>query len=158
MKFEVISEKQFEQDFKGNYNVSYHELKKPKRATIGSAGYDFFSSIDFTLEPGESIKIPTGIRVLLPKDKFLLIVPRSGLGFKYKLQLDNTVGVIDSDYSASDNEGHIWIKMTNDSREGKTLSIKAGEAIAQGIILKYELTDDDAADGVRNGGFGSTTK
>ena len=158
MKFEIISKKQFTQDFEKCAGVIYKNLKIPKRATLGSAGYDFFSPIDFTLAPGETIKIPTGVRVLLSMDKFLMIVPRSGLGFKYKLQLDNTVGIIDSDYSGSDNEGHIWIKITNDSRDGKTLTIKAGEAIAQGIILKYELTDNDSTDEIRNGGFGSTTK
>lgn len=157
-KFEIISKKQFTQDFVNYTNILHQNLKKPKRATLGSAGYDFFSPISFSLAPGETIKIPTGIRVLLPSNKFLMIVPRSGLGFKYKLQLDNTVGIIDSDYSGSDNEGHIWIKMTNDSRDGKILTVKAGEAIAQGIILKYELTDDDVTEGVRNGGFGSTTK
>lgn len=164
-KFEVISREQFENDFAEFPEVKYEELKLPKRATTGSAGYDFYSPIGFKLNPGATIKIPTGIRILLPQDKFLLITPRSGLGFKYRLQLDNTVGVIDSDYSSSDNEGHIWIKMTNDSStetfcgmfsNGKFLELQAGDAVAQGIILKYETTDDDDAEGVRNGGFGST--
>ncbi len=158
MKFEIISEKQFARDFIDYKNVCYRDIKKPKRATTGSAGYDFFSPIAFSLAPGETIKLPTGIRVLLPKDGFLAVVPRSGLGFKYRMQLDNTLGIIDSDYSGSDNEGHILIKITNDSRDGKTLTIKAGEAVAQGIFLRYEVTDDDTANGVRNGGFGSTTK
>lgn len=158
MKFEIISEKQFARDFVDYKNVCYRDIKKPKRATTGSAGYDFFSPIAFSLAPGETIKLPTGIRVLLPKNRFLAVVPRSGLGFKYRMQLDNTLGIIDSDYSGSDNEGHILIKITNDSRDGKTLTIKAGEAVAQGIILRYEVTDDDTANGVRNGGFGSTTK
>ena len=88
----------------------------------------------------------------------LLIYPRSSLGFKYRLQLDNSVGIIDSDYYYSDNEGHIFIKLTNDSRDGKELCVKAGEAFAQGIFMPYGLCEDDAADGVRNGGFGSTNK
>lgn len=164
-KFEIISKEQFEKDFAEFPNVKYENLKLPKRATTGSAGYDFYSPIGFTLTPGATIKIPTGIRVILPQDKFLLMAPRSGLGFKYRLQLDNTVGIIDSDYSNSDNEGHIWIKMTNASNteticgmfsNGKFLELQAGDAVAQGIILKYETTDDDDADGVRNGGFGST--
>ena len=90
-----------------------------------------------------------------------MIVPRSGLGFKYRSQLDNTVGVIDADYSNSDNEGHIWIKITNDSNPNetadKTMFISKGQGIAQGIILSYGLTDDDDTNGIRNGGFGSTT-
>ena len=155
-KFEKITKKQLAKDCGSHINDE--DIILPKRATQGSAGYDFFSPIDFSLAPGETIKIPTGIRVLLPPDKFLLIVPRSGLGFKYRVQLDNTVGVIDSDYSNSDNEGHIWIKITNDSNKGKSLVINQGDAIAQGIILQYEKTDDDKTEGIRNGGFGSTSK
>lgn len=155
-KFEKISREQLAKDC--GIDVNYDDIVLPKRATTGSAGYDFFAPFGFALTPGASIKIPTGIRVLLPEDKFLMVVPRSGLGFKFRLQLDNTVGVIDSDYSNSDNEGHIWIKLTNDSRDGKNVSIARGQAIAQGIILKYETVDDDNADGIRNGGFGSTTK
>ena len=84
-----------------------------------------------------------------------MIFPRSGLGFKYRLQLDNTVGIIDSDYSLSDNEGHIHIRMTNNSHE-KTLELRAGSAFAQGVFLPYGLADGDSVSEVRNGGFGST--
>ena len=155
-KFEKISKKRFTADLCGK--CDYEDIKLPARATKNSAGYDFFAPFGFTLEPGKSVKIPTGIRVLLDDDKVLLIAPRSGLGFKYRLQLDNTVGVIDADYSGSDNEGHIFIKITNDSREEKTLSVAKGEAFAQGVILQYFKTDDDSACSVRNGGFGSTNK
>ena len=157
-KFEFISEKQYLEDFTDVANSApYSDLQLPKRATTGSAGYDIFSPVGFTLEPGNTMKIPTGIRVLLDENKFLMVVPRSGLGFKYRLQLDNTVGIIDSDYSKSDNEGHIWVKITNDSRTGKSLVVKQGDALAQGIILEYIKTDDDSSDGIRNGGFGSTS-
>ena len=88
----------------------------------------------------------------------LKLYPRSGLGFKYRLQMNNTVGIIDSDYYHSDNEGHIFIKITNDSNEGKTVSLKKGEGFAQGIFVEYGITVDDEADRIRNGGFGSTTK
>lgn len=84
--------------------------------------------------------------------------PRSGLGFKFRLQLNNTVGIIDSDYYNSDNEGHIFAKLTNDSNEGKTVQIKAGEGFMQGIFVEYGITVDDSVTDVRNGGFGSTTK
>ena len=87
----------------------------------------------------------------------LLLFPRSGLGFKYRLQLDNTVGVVDSDYYDADNEGHIFIKLTNDSREGRVLSLKAGEAFAQGIFLPFGITKEDTANAGRTGGFGSTS-
>lgn len=158
-RFEIISKTQYNADFSKTKDITrYEDLKLPKRATRCSAGYDIFSPIGFELRPGETIKIPTGIRIILNYNKFLMIAPRSGLGFKYRLQLDNTVGIIDADYSNSDNEGHIWIKITNDSNEGKSLIINQGDAIAQGIILQYEKTDDDQAEGIRNGGFGSTSK
>ena len=134
----------------------YDSIRIPRRATIGSAGYDFFAPWTFVLAPGQTVKIPSGIRVLLDEDKVLQCYPRSGLGFKYRLQLDNCVGIIDSDYSNSDNEGHIFFKMTNDSRDGKVVTIHRGEAFAQGIITQYFTTDNDNANGIRNGGFGST--
>lgn len=160
MKFEKVSFEQYKNSVGGDCDITteYQDIKLPKRATTGSAGYDFFSPFAFTLEAGETIKIPTGIRVLLDNGKFLAIYPRSGLGFKYRVQLDNTVGIIDSDYSQSDNEGHIFIKITNDGREGKRVEIKKGEAFAQGIIQQFFTVEDDNADGVRNGGFGSTSK
>ena len=135
----------------------YEKISLPRRATARSAGYDFFSPVDFKLDPGETIKIPTGIRAQMEPDWVLKIYPRSGLGFKYRLQLNNTVGIIDSDYFNSDNEGHIFIKITNDSKEGKTLCVKEGTGFAQGIFLEYGITVDDDATAVRNGGMGSTT-
>lgn len=135
----------------------YNKIKLPVRATAGSAGYDFFSPVDITLNPGETVKIPTGIRVEMEQDWVLKCYPRSGLGFKYRLQLNNTVGIIDSDYFYSDNEGHMFMKLTNDSKEGKTLELGQGEGMVQGIFMQYGITEDDDADGVRNGGFGSTT-
>lgn len=136
----------------------YESLELPKRATKGSAGYDFYAPFAFSLPPGTTIKIPTGVRAKIDEDWVLKLYPRSGLGFKYRLQLNNTVGIIDSDYYNSDNEGHIFVKITNDSNEGKTVDVAAGMGIVQGIFLEYGITVDDDADGVRNGGFGSTTK
>ena len=88
----------------------------------------------------------------------LNLFPRSGLGFKFRLQMNNTVGIIDSDYFYSDNEGHIFVKLTNDSNEGKIVRVEAGTGIVQGIFMEYGVTIDDDAKEVRNGGFGSTTK
>ena len=102
-------------------------------------------------------KIPTGIRVQMDEGWVLQIYPRSGLGFKYRLQMNNTVGIIDSDYFFSDNEGHILVKMLNDGREGKRVELAAGMAFAQGIFMEYGITEDDEAEGIRNGGFGSTS-
>lgn len=166
-KFQKVSYEQFKKDMidalwfdkstdENRILESYNFVTLPTRATVGSAGYDFVSPVKFTLQPGQTVKIPTGIRVKLLSDWVMKIYPRSGLGFKYKLKLDNTVGIIDSDYFYSDNEGHIMIKITNNSNEGKFLKLNAGDRFAQGIFLEYGVTVDDNADGVRNGGFGST--
>lgn len=162
-KFEKISKEQFNKDFgypdSSVYGQSvYDHILLPKRATTGSAGYDFFAPYDIEILPRQTALIPTGIRVILDNDKFLAIYPRSGLGFKYKMQLYNGTGIIDSDFAQSDNEGHIWVKFYNDSPDGKTIKIKSGEAMCQGVIQQFFKTEDDNTDGVRNGGFGSSDK
>lgn len=161
-RFEIVSFNQFKEGFDNLKDEEileiYNSLKKPARATKGSAGYDFYIPFDITLKPGETIKIPTGIRVYMEENYVLKLYPRSGLGFKYRLQLNNTVGIIDSDYYYSDNEGHIFAKITNDSNEGKTLEIKKGTGFMQGIFVEYAITFDDDTTSIRNGGFGSTTK
>ena len=162
-KFYKVSFEQFAVSWQDTFGKSadrvlYDALKLPVRATAGSAGYDFFSPVTFSLAPGETIKIPTGIRAEIAEGWVLQCYPRSGLGFKYRLQLNNTVGIIDSDYYFSDNEGHIFAKLTNGSKEGKTLTIEAGQGFMQGIFMPFGITEDDAATAVRNGGFGSTTK
>ena len=164
-KFEKVSEARFIEDWLDTFGGSeegarqvYEKLKLPKRATRGSAGYDFYSPLAFSLKPGETIKIPTGIRASMREEYVLMVFPRSGLGFKFRLQLNNTVGVIDSDYYYSDNEGHIFIKLTNDSNEEKVLNLEEGNGFAQGIFLPFGITEDDDVTEIRNGGFGSTTK
>lgn len=161
-RFEKVSLEQFLQSFdnKSNEEISsiYNDIKLPLRATKGSAGYDFYAPFDISLKPGQTIKIPTGIRVNMLDNYVLKLYPRSGLGFKYRLQLNNTVGIIDSDYYYSDNEGHIFAKITNDSNEGKEIFIAKGKGFMQGIFVEYGITYDDDATEIRNGGFGSTTK
>nr|WP_296437348.1 deoxyuridine 5'-triphosphate nucleotidohydrolase [uncultured Acetatifactor sp.] len=165
-QFFKVSFENFAEALKGDFpkfsdtNIQeiYDKILLPRRATRGSAGYDFFAPFSFTLAPGETVKIPTGIRVRIDEDWVLKIYPRSGLGFKYRLQMNNTVGIIDSDYFNSDNEGHIFIKMTNDTNEGRTVEVPQGTGFAQGIFIEYGITVDDQAEGVRNGGLGSTTK
>ena len=165
-KFHKVSAERFMADWKDTFPETaeetiadiYNKIKLPVRATAGSAGYDFFSPVDITLNPGETVKIPTGICVEMEQDWVLKCYPRSGLGFKYRLQLNNTVGIIDSDYFYSDNEGHIFSKITNDSNESKSVSIQAGTGFMQGIFVEYGITVDDDAQGIRNGGFGSTTQ
>ena len=163
-QFFKVSYQEFEKGMKDTFSDMtedeikslYEEIKLPKRATTGSAGYDFYTPFAFNLQPGETIKIPTGIRAKMEENWVLKLYPRSGLGFKYRLQLNNTVGIIDSDYFHSDNEGHIFAKITNDSKEEKTVSLGKGDGFMQGIFLEYGITVDDEADGIRNGGFGST--
>lgn len=165
-QFFKVSFNQFEKAMKDDYpNFSdeeikavYENIKLPTRATKGSAGYDFFAPFPIHLEPNQTIKIPTGIRAKMDEEWVLKIYPRSGLGFKFRLQMNNTVGIIDSDYFYSDNEGHIFIKMTNCTNEGKVVEVKEGTGFAQGIFLEYGITVDDCAEGIRNGGMGSTTK
>ena len=158
MRFEKVSYEEYKKSANSDIDINseYNNIKIPQRATIGSAGYDFFAPYSFTLNVGETIKIPTGIRAILDTDKFLAVYPRSGMGFKYRLQLDNTIGIIDSDYSKSDNEGHIFIKITNDGREGKCIKVDSGEAFAQGIIQQYFIIENDNTNNIRNGGLGST--
>ena len=163
-KFEKVSFNQFLDAWTDAFGTDkdaaavYDSIKLPRRATTGSAGYDFYAVNDICLKPGETAKIPTGIRVRIDEGWVLKIYPRSGLGFKFRLQLNNTVGIIDSDYYFSDNEGHIFIKITNDSNENKTVNIRQGEGFAQGIFIEYGITVDDDVTEIRNGGFGSTTK
>ncbi len=162
-KFLKVSYEQFQEGWQDAFGQPterevYDAIELPKRATKGSAGYDFYSPLTFTLAPGETIKIPTGIRANIADGWALLVFPRSGLGFKYRLQMNNTVGIIDSDYYMSDNEGHIFIKMTNDSNENKTVTVEAGQGFAQGIFMPFGITEDDDVTEQRNGGFGSTTK
>lgn len=164
-QFSKVSFEQFLTSWKDDFGGTddeikaiYDTIKLPKRATTGSAGYDIFSPIDFTIKPNKTLKIPTGIRCKIDDGWVLKVYPRSGLGFKFRLQLNNTVGIIDSDYYYSDNEGHLFIKVTNDTNEGKTVELKAGTGFAQGIFVEYGITYDDDATEIRNGGLGSTTK
>jgi len=140
-QFHKVSFEQFKEDFRDTFGAVedkeiqevYDAVRLPKRATAGSAGYDFFTPVPVVLHPG------------------------SGLGFKYRLQLNNTVGIIDSDYFYSDNEGHIFAKITNDTNEEKTVELEAGAGFMQGIFVEYGITMDDDVTEIRNGGFGSTS-
>lgn len=170
-QFEKVSYKQFEKDYLDIYGLPgddtskrlrhevesmYYGLELPSRATRGSAGYDIRSPFSFTLKPGEEIKIPTGLRCKIDDDYVLLIFPRSGLGFKYREGMANTIPVVDADYYYSDNEGHIFIKLVNNG--SKEFSVRNNEAFVQGIFLEYGITEDDHVEATRNGGFGSTDK
>lgn len=162
-KFEKVSREQFSKDFTkcigGNDAAAerlYDNVVLPKRATAGSAGYDLITPVSFTLAPGEGVKIPTGLRIKMQPGWMLLILPKSGLGSRFRLQLDNTMGLIDCDYYDAANEGHIMVPVTNDSKSGKVLTVEAGKAFVQAVLVPFGITEDDAAEGIREGGFGST--
>lgn len=152
-KFEKISEEQIRKDFKKRIS-----LIKPRRSTAQSAGYDFFNPYNesIIIKPGQIINIPTGFKVSLDKNKVLLVIIRSSLGFKYNIRLVNQLGVIDSDYyNNDDNEGHIWIKIKNEG--SKKIEIPKESGIAQGVITEFALVNGDNLEGKkRQGGFGST--
>lgn len=164
MKFEKVSKEQFLKDLLKVYistddwalEECYENIKLPKRATSGSAGYDFYLPTDIKLHPSETLLIPTGIKMEIDKSKVLEIYPRSSLGFKYRMKICNTVGIIDSDYyNNENNEGHIMIKIENCGQD--IINLAAGSAFAQGIIKEYFLVDDDEPrEKMRVGGMGST--
>jgi dUTP pyrophosphatase len=139
--------------------ISQKDITIPKRGTKGSAGYDFIAPFDFSVPYGSSVIIPTGIKVQIDDGWFLAIVPRSGQGFKYGIEIANTFGVIDSDYyNNPNNEGEIFVKIVNkDITTQKTFSVNKGTAFCQGIFLPYGILKDDKQEqGDRIGGFGST--
>ena len=139
--FEKISFEQFSKDIIDD-KVLYDTYNLPKRDTKYAAGYDIYSLNDFILKPTEIIKIPTGIKVNMNDDEVLLLVDRSSQGFKYNVRLCNQVGVIDKDYyNNNDNEGHIFIKLQNEGN--KDYVVKKGDAICQGIFIKYLTVDNE---------------
>lgn len=156
-KFEKISFEQFKKDIKDDKEL-YESYSLPKRETKASAGYDFYALYDYTLKPGEIMKVPTGIKVCMEQDDVLFLIDRGSMGFKYNVRMCNQVGVVDADYyNNSNNEGHMWIRIQNEGY--KDYVVKKGDGMIQGIFIKYLKTDDDIeSEEVRNGGFGSTNK
>ena len=154
-KFEKISFEQFKKDVKDDKKL-YEEYSLPKRETKCAAGYDFYALYDYTLKPGEIMKIPTGVKVTMESDDVLFLLDRSSMGFKYNVRMCNQVGVIDADYyNNSNNEGHMWIRIQNEG--DKDYVVKKGEGMCQGVFIKYLKTEDDIeSNNERNGGFGST--
>lgn len=169
-KFEKVSFEQFKKDWIDKNPTAktkwtdeeireiYDNIQLPKRGSTGSAGYDIFAPCDFVVPEGRTNVIPTGLRCKIANGWFLDINPRSGSGFKFGIRLANTRGIIDSDYYNSDNEGHIMIKLINDSCIAKRFEVPASVGFAQGIFTIYGVTEDDDVTDIRNGGFGSTTK
>ena len=165
-KFKKVSFEQFENDLMdtfesyrdykmlGDVNEIYGNIKLPTRSTSHSAGYDISIPYGMELEPGETIKIPTGIRCYIDNNYVMLVYVRSSVGIKNRCILLNGTGVIDSDYYNADNEGHMFIALKNDG--DKAVMFEAGDRICQAVFVQFGITVDDNADGVRTGGIGST--
>jgi dUTP pyrophosphatase len=130
------------------------EIPLPRRATAGSAGYDFVSPLEVTVPAGGTALIPTGIRAEMEQGWVLMLFPRSSLGFRYSLRLANTVGVIDSDYAFAKNEGHIMVKLRNPL--DAPVTIAKGDRFCQGVFLPFGTAEEDEVTAGRTGGFGST--
>lgn len=139
--FEKISFEQFKKDVADDREL-YEEIIIPQRDSASTAGYDLHLLSDITLRPGETIKLPTGLKSRFQPDEALLFIVRSKTGFKYNIRLCNQVGVIDSDYyNNPDNEGHLWTKIQNEDTVAH--SFKKGDALVQGVFIKYLTTDSD---------------
>ena len=137
------------------------EIKLPIRKTKYSAGYDVEAAEDTVIPSFKKGMAPTliktGIKAYMQDDEMLVLYNRSSNPKKKGLILANSVGIIDKDYYGNeDNDGHIMFAFYNIKEEDVT--IKKGECIGQAIFQKYLLTDDDNAEGIREGGFGSTSK
>ena len=154
-KFTRVSETQYLEAMSGREDfLPLEEIALPKRATAGSAGYDFVSPLEVTIPAGGTALIPTGIRAEMEPGWVLLLFPRSSLGFRHALRLSNTVGVIDSDYAFAKNEGHIMVKLRNPLDQ--PVAIGKGERFCQGVFLPYGTAEEDEVTAERTGGFGST--
>ena len=139
---------------KDEFRKNEGEIKLPTRASEHSAGYDFYSPVDVTIYPNESVLIFTDVKAHMYYDNALLLFVRSSMG-KHPVVIANGTGIIDSDYYGNpDNDGNIGFRLLNLGEE--PYKIKAGDRIGQGVFVKYGTIKDDNATGVRQGGFGST--
>ena len=154
-KFTRVSEAQYAEAMADREGfLPLEEIPLPRRATAGSAGYDFVSPVETVIPAGGKAVIPTGIRCEMAEGWVLMLFPRSGLGFKHQIRLSNTVGVIDSDYAFADNEGHIQVSLRNPM--DRDLVIGKGERFCQGVFLQYGLAEEEESFARRRGGMGST--
>lgn len=158
MKFEKVSYKEFKKHTDSAMHCGadeYDNIVMPARSTAGSAGYDICSPVDITIPGGCKRVIPAGLKVQIDDGWAMQLFIRSSLAIKKELELQTSVSIIDSDYyNNPTNEGHIMIPVKNESH--RPILITAGERIAQGVFVRYGLTDDDVVTRKRTGGIGST--
>lgn len=154
-KFLKINKEEYN---KYNGLFSYDDIVIPQRQTSKSCGYDFVSPHEVEINPGEVKVIYSGIKCALNDNEYLLLAVRSSIGIKRGIVLANQVGIIDADYFENpDNDGHIMIALRNITNN--KVIIKKGERVVQGIIMNYQVTDDDVPKcDKRSGGIGSTGK
>ena len=136
------------------------DIHLPVRGTKHAAGYDIEAAEDITIPVFEKgIKptlVPTGLKAYCMDDECIFLLNRSS-GPKKGFILANSVGLVDSDYYGNENnDGHIYFAFFNCS--DKELNVKKGDVIGQAVFEKYLTVDNDVAEGIRNGGFGSTDK
>jgi dUTP pyrophosphatase len=126
----------------------------PAYSTDGAAGFDLAAAEDADIAPGQIKLVGTGLVFDVPDGHFLAIFARSSTPLKRGLVVANGVGVLDSDYSGATDE--LKIQLLNITKE--PVAIKAGDRLAQGIVLRsprVEFYEGDTAP-VSRGGFGST--
>lgn len=131
------------------------EVILPERASEFSAGYDFFSPINITIQPNESKLIFTDVKAKFNENEVLMLFVRSSMG-KHPVVLSNGTGIIDADYYYGDSDGNIGFRLLN--LGNKPYVIKMGDRIGQGVLLPYLTFENGNTDKKRNGGFGSTGK
>ena len=124
----------------------------PTRQTKSSAGYDFYVVDDVIIPAHKHILLPTNTKAYMQSDEVLMLYARSSLAIKRGLILQNTTGIIDADFYPL--EIKVALKNTTD----KPVKLLKNERCAQGIFLKYLVSDNGNLDNTREGGFGSTKK
>lgn len=135
-------------------------INLPKRSTMHAAGYDVEAAEDTIIPvyyPGiKPTLIPTGLKAYCMDDEWYMLVNRSS-GPKKGFIMANSIGVVDSDYYGNEsNDGHFYFQYINCSDHD--IEVKKGDVIGQVIFQKYLTVDNDCAEGIRKGGFGSTDK
>ena len=141
---------------KDEFRKNSGEIQLPTRATKNSAGYDFYSPINITINPNESVMIWSDIKAHMYYDNVLMLFVRSSMG-KHPVVIANGTGVVDGDYYGNaDNDGNIGFRLLN---LGSTpYEIKAGDRIGQGVFIKYGTVKNDTTTAQRVGGFGSSDR
>lgn len=161
MKFEKVKQECFENDSRMNFiapgtaKKAYDKIELPQRGTSMSAGYDFRTPYTVKISPNGRVVIPTGIKAKMDKGEVLILTVRSSIGIRDGVVFSNSLAVIDADYADNQkNDGDIMLALWNTSND--VIRYEAGTRIAQGMFLKFGITEDDNATGERKGGIGST--